>query len=225
MSPAAGRTGRRAGDSGTREAILEAARGRFADHGYDGATIRAIAADAGVDPALVHHFYGTKERLFVAAMRFPIVPSEVIGRVAAVERGHLGETIVRTVLGVWEREETRAQSVALLRSAVTNERAADMVRGFVTSAILGSIATVAHDDEPEYRASLVASQILGLGIARYVVRLEPLASAGEEDLVAAIAPTLQRYLTGKVRSSAAGRRPARARPAGHGRAESRPATR
>jgi AcrR family transcriptional regulator len=194
------RTGRRAGDSGTREAILEAARARFAEHGYDGATIRGIAADAGVDPALVHHFYGTKEKLFVAAMHFPIVPSEVIGRVAGTERDRLGETIVRTILGVWEHEETRAQSLALLRSAVTNEQAATMIRGFVTSAILNVIATVVQGDEPEYRASLVASQVLGLGIARYVVAIEPLASASAEDVVAAVAPTLQRYLTGDVRA-------------------------
>jgi AcrR family transcriptional regulator len=194
------RTGRRAGDSGTREAILEAARARFAEHGYDGATIRGIAADAGVDPALVHHFYGTKEKLFVAAMHFPIVPSEVIGRVAGTDRELLGETITRTILGVWEHEETRAQSLALLRSAVTNEQAAAMIRGFVTSAILNVIATVAQGDEPEYRASLVASQVLGLGIARYVVAIEPLASASIEDVVAAVAPTLQRYLTGDVRA-------------------------
>jgi AcrR family transcriptional regulator len=194
------RTGRRSGDSGTREAILEAARTRFAELGYDAATIRGIAADAGVDPALVHHFYGTKEKLFVAAMRFPVVPSEVIGLVAGADRDRLGETIVRTILGVWEREETRAQSLALLRSAVTNERAATMVREFVTSAILNVIATVAQGDEPEYRASLVASQILGLGIARYVLAIEPLASASAEDVVAAVAPTLQRYLTGAVRA-------------------------
>jgi AcrR family transcriptional regulator len=203
MSPGTGtprRTGRRAGDSGTREAILEAARARFAEHGYDGATIRGIAADAGVDPALVHHFYGTKEKLFVAAMHFPIVPSEVIGRVAGADRELLGETIVRTILGVWEHEKTRAQSLALLRSAVTNEQAATMIRGFVTSAILNVIATVAQGDEPEYRASLVASQVLGLGIARYVVAIEPLASASAEDVVAAVAPTLQRYLTGDVRA-------------------------
>src|SRR5512134_3526154 len=158
------RTGRRSGESTTREAILEAARARFSDHGYDGATIRGIAADAGVDPALVHHFYGTKEKLFVAAVHFPIVPSEEFGRIAQADRDRLGEAIVRTILDVWERDETRAQAFALLRSAVTNERAAAMIRGFVTAAILNVIAGAARSDEPEYRASLVASQVLGLGI-------------------------------------------------------------
>jgi AcrR family transcriptional regulator len=200
MSVASGRTGRRAGESGTREAILEAARERFADRGYEGATIRGIAADAGVDPALVHHFFGTKERLFVAAMRFPVVPSQILRRVAGVEPERLGETIVRTVLGVWEAQDTRAQSLALLRSAVTNEQAATMLRGFVTSAILGTIADVVPAEDAEYRAALAASQVLGLGIARFVIAIEPLASAPLEDVVAAVAPTVQRYLTGDVRA-------------------------
>ena len=200
MSAASGRTGRRAGDSGTREAILEAARGRFADHGYDGATIRGIAADAGVDPALVHHFYGTKERLFVAAMRFPVVPSEILERVVAAEPERIGETIVRTVLGVWEGPDTRDQTLALLRSAVTNERAAAMLRGFVTTAILGTIAGVVPAEDAEYRAALVASQIVGLGFARFVIGIEPLASTSVEDLAAAVGPTVQRYVTGDLRS-------------------------
>ena len=194
------RSGRRSGESGTRQAILEAARRRFAEHGFDGATIRGIATDAGVDPALVHHFYGSKEKLFVVAMRFPIVPSEVLSRVAGAERDRLGEAIVRTVLGVWEADETRAQSLALLRSAVTNERAAAMLRQFVSSAILGNVAMFAEEEDAGYRASLVASQIVGLGIARYVVGLEPLASATPDELVAAIGPTVQRYLTGEVRA-------------------------
>lgn len=196
---AARRTGRRSGESGTREAILDAARRRFGDHGFDGATIRGIAADAGVDPALVHHFYGTKEKLFVVAMRFPVVPSEVLSRVVGGETDRIGETIVRTVLEVWEGEETRAQSLALLRSAVTNERAAAMLREFVSSAILENVAMIAQEDDGRYRASLVASQIVGLGIARYVVGLEPLVSASTEELAAAIGPTVQRYLTGKIR--------------------------
>jgi len=200
VSAASGRTGRRAGDSGTREAILEAARGRFADHGYDGATIRGIAADAGVDPALVHHFYGTKERLFVAAMRFPVVPSEILERVVAAEPERIGETIVRTVLGVWEGPDTRDQTLALLRSAVTNERAAAMLRGFVTTAILGTIAGVVPAEDAEYRAALVASQIVGLGFARFVIGIEPLASTSVEDLAAAVGPTVQRYVTGDLRS-------------------------
>jgi AcrR family transcriptional regulator len=190
--------GRRAGESGTREAILRAARERFAAHGYDAATIRAIAADADVDPALVHHFYGTKERLFVEALRFPAVPSELLSRVTSARRSGLGEAIVRTVLDVWSSEATRAQALALIRSAITNERAARMLREFVTGTILSVLATAAADEDAELRASLVASQIIGLAIARYAVAVEPLASASDDEVVARVAPTLQRYLTGSL---------------------------
>jgi AcrR family transcriptional regulator len=205
------RTGRRSGESTTREAILAAARARFAEHGYEGATIRGIAADAGVDPALVHHFYGTKERLFVAAMRFPIVPSEALGPALEAGRDRLGETIVRTVLGLWSQPDTLEQTVGLLRAAVTNEQAADLLRGFVESAILATVAGFVDDDDAGYRTSLVATQIVGLGLARFVLRLEPLASVDDEDLVAAIAPTVQRYLTGDIRTRRRepSRRPAR----------------
>ena len=118
MTAPAGRTGRRAGDSGTREAILAASRKRFAEHGYDGATIRGIAADAGVDPALVHHFFGSKERLFAAAMRLPVVPGELIAAALAAGPGpgdSLGEHLVRTVLRVWDVHEIRDILLGVLR--------------------------------------------------------------------------------------------------------------
>ncbi|HZD16751.1 MAG TPA: TetR family transcriptional regulator [Actinomycetota bacterium] len=192
------RTGRRAGETRTREAILRAARRSFAARGYDGASIRAISSRAEVDPALVYHFFGSKERLFVEAVRFPVVPSDLLVDVLGSGRRRLGASIVRAVLGVWESPASRSQALALLRSAVTNERAAAMLRGFVTSTILRIVADAIGDEDAEYRASLVAGQVIGLGIARYVLRLEPLASASVEDLVAAIGPTLQRYLTGEV---------------------------
>jgi AcrR family transcriptional regulator len=195
-----GRVGRRPGESTTREAILEAARRRFAERGYDGATIRGIAADAEVDPALVHHFFGTKEKLFVTAMRFPWVPSEVLAGVVQAGPDRVGETFVRTILGFWEASETREQSLALLRSAVTNERALTILRGFVERAIFSAIAGIANDKDAAFRASLVASQLFGLGMTRFVFGLEPLASAGADDIVAAIGPTVQRYLTGEVRA-------------------------
>jgi AcrR family transcriptional regulator len=203
--------GRRPGESGTREAILDAARRRFGEHGYDGATIRAIAADADVNPALVHHFYGTKEQLFAAAMRLPVVPTQVIGFVFAAERerlgdafdGHLGEIIVRGLLGTWEVADVRTAFLGLLRSAATSEQNATMLREFLTGTILTTLAQVARPggaDEAtrRYRASLVATQVIGLAFARYVLRLEPIASATVDDLVAAIGPTVQRYLTGEL---------------------------
>jgi len=201
--------GRRAGESRTREAILEAARLRFGAQGYDGATIRAIAADAGVNPALVHHFYGTKERLFAAAMSLPVVPSEIITVVLGAERDRLGERfearigeiLVGTMLRTWDVAGIRTAFLGLLRSAATTEQGAAMLREFVTSTILASLTQVAglgDDPDRHYRVTLVASQVIGLGFARYVIGLEPLASATTEELAAAIGPTVQRYLTGDL---------------------------
>jgi AcrR family transcriptional regulator len=210
--PDRARSGRRAGETGTREAILDAARRQFADRGYDGATIRGIAADAGVDPALVHHFYGTKERLFAAAMSLPLVPSEVLtaafAEIASAGQpgsAGMGDQLVRMALTVWESTEVRGVFLGLLRSALTSEPAADMFRGFITDAILGPIAAAARSrdpggdaDEAAYRAGIVATQMLGLALSRYVLKLEPVASAGHAELAATIGPTLDRYLTGPI---------------------------
>lgn len=199
------RTGRRGGDSGTRQAILAASRRRFAELGYTGATIRGIAADAGVDPALVHHFYGTKERLFTAAMRVPVVPGEVIGAALAASLAQPGASpgpaLVRTALTIWESTGIRDTFLALLRSAATSDQALTLLREFVTEAIVGRLAAAAHGADPgeaRYRATLVASQVVGLALARYVIGLEPLASADPDQLAAAIGPTLDRYLTGEL---------------------------
>ncbi|HTP14942.1 MAG TPA: TetR family transcriptional regulator [Streptosporangiaceae bacterium] len=199
------RTGRRAGDSGSRDAILDAARSRFAEHGYSGATIRAIAADASVDPALVHHFYGTKERLFGAAMRLPVVPSDVLTAVLAAGSDDraigLGEHIARTALTAWEDPAVHDAFIGLLRSAVTSEQAATMFREFLADAILRPVAQLAGSTDSadaEYRAAMVASQMLGLAMARYMLAFGPVAAADPEDLAATIGPTLDRYLTGDV---------------------------
>jgi AcrR family transcriptional regulator len=199
-----GRTGRRAGESGTSDAILEAARTQFAEHGYRGATIRAIAAKAGVDPALVHHFYGTKEALFAAAMQLPIVPSQVLG--PALEAGRdapaLGEHIVRTALTLWESDELKDTFLGLVKSAVTSESAAVMLREFLAESILGTIARVTRitgsPAEIQYRAALVASQMIGLAMARLVLKLPAIADASIDELAAAIGPTLERYLSGEI---------------------------
>ncbi len=191
---------------------MDAARHEFGQRGYDGATIRGIAAAARVNPALVHHFYGTKEQLFAAAMRLPVVPSQVIAAVLAAERerlgddfaDHVGEALIRALLGAWQMTEVRTAFLGLLRSATTTEQSATMLREFVTGTILATLAQVARPiggdkSTRRYRASLVASQVIGLGFARYVLRLEPLASASTEDLVAAIGPAVQGYLTGDLR--------------------------
>jgi AcrR family transcriptional regulator len=193
------RTGRRPGNQDTREAILDAAREAFADRGYDRASIRAIATGAGVDPALVHHYFGTKEQLFLAAMQSPINPAEILPRILAGDREHLGERIVRTLLQIWDSPAGGA-AAAMVRSAVTNETMAKMLREFVINRIIKRALADAVVDPAEVtlRGTLVASQIAGLIMVRYLIKVEPLASAPAETIVRAVGPTIQRYLTGDV---------------------------
>ncbi|MCP9952796.1 MULTISPECIES: TetR family transcriptional regulator [Actinomadura] len=194
--PVRGRTrgpGRRPGPTETREKILAEARDLFAEKGYDGASLRAIARAAGVDPALVHHFFGNKEGVFIEAMRFPVDPAVVLPQILAAPRDRLGETMVRTFLSVWGDADRRAPMLAMLRSAMTNERAAALLREFVTSALFGRAKQVTA--APSLGIQAAAGQMIGLMILRYVLRVEPLASATEDELIELVAPTLQRYLT------------------------------
>ncbi|OKI75114.1 TetR/AcrR family transcriptional regulator [Micromonospora sp. CB01531] len=193
------RTGRRPGNPGTREAILDAARTAFAERGFDGASIRAIAAAAQVDPALVHHYFGTKDQLFLAAMNAPFDPRELLPKVFAGDRDRVGERLVRLFLGLWDSPAGTA-GVALLRSALSNEWTARLLREFLTTQVLRRVLDNLDVDPAELplRGSLVASQLIGLAMMRYVIRLEPVASAAPAALVATIGPTVQRYLTGPL---------------------------
>jgi AcrR family transcriptional regulator len=192
------RSGRRPGDSGTREAILAAAKESFAATGYDATTIRGVGRAAGVDPALVHHFFGTKEDLFAAAMELPVDPAKLVPALLADGIDGLGERLVRTFLRIWDGTPGQNPMVGLLRSATSNDQAAAMLREFLTHAILGPLARAAQADRPELRASLVGSQMMGLALARYVVRLEPLAAADADTIASTVGPTVQRYLTGDL---------------------------
>lgn len=190
------RTGRRAGDSGSREAILAAARARFAGYGYDGATIRAIASDAGVDPALVHHYFGTKEQLFVSALQLPIDPRQLAASVInAGPREEMGERMVRFFLQVWGDEHSRAPLLAMIRSAATNEQAATTVRQFVTTALLSRVADASGVSR--LRIETAVAQLIGIALLRYVVRVEPMASADDEEIVTLVAPLIQRIIDGR----------------------------
>jgi AcrR family transcriptional regulator len=193
------RTGRRPGNPDTREAILKASQAAFAERGFDAASIRQIATGAGVDPALVHHYFGTKEQLFLAAVQVPIDPRELIPQVLTGGVEGIGERLVRTFLGVWDSPRG-ATAAALLRSAVTNEWSARMLREFVITQILRRAVKELDLEAPEgpLRASLVASQVLGLATARYILKLEPLASASPDQVAAAIGPTIQRYIAGDI---------------------------
>jgi AcrR family transcriptional regulator len=192
------RTGRRKGSPDTRETILGAAREVFAEHGYDGASIRAIASAAQVDPALVHHYFGTKEGLFLATVRAPIDPGAVIGGVLAGGLDGAGERIVRTFLSVWDDPVTGPAALAVFRSALRHDTSARILREFITTQILRRVVAALTGQDQALRGSLVGSQMFGLVMVRYVLRIEPLASAPTEAVVAAIGPTIQRYLTGDV---------------------------
>ncbi|HJU01241.1 MAG TPA: TetR family transcriptional regulator [Actinomycetes bacterium] len=192
------RTGRRPGASGTREAILDAARRAFAEQGYQRATIRGVAELAGVDPALVHHYYGTKQELFVAAVRLPVNPVEQLASVLADEPDQVGRRLVETFLSIWDHAADQSPLLALIRSAVADEQAAALLREFITEEVLGPIARRVGSPDARLRATLAGSQLIGLAMARYIIRVEPLASTPSAEVAAAVGPTVQRYLTGDV---------------------------
>ena len=192
--------GRRRAGADTRGALNAAARTAFAERGYEGATIRMIAERAGVDPAMVSHWFGGKEALFTAALEIPIDPAVVIPQIVAGDPEQLGERLVGRFLAVWDATGG-APLASLVRSVAAHDAAARMLREFVSRVILARVAGAIAPDQAELRASLVGSQLIGLGMARYVVRLEPLASADHATVIAAIAPTVQRYLTGPLGST------------------------
>ncbi len=190
-------TGRPAGSPANREAILAAARQQFVERGYDGATIRSIAAGAGVDPALIHHYFGTKDRLLLATLQELAQVDESIPQLLAGGVDGLGERVIRAIFDVYETlyRPMWAALIGLLRSAIAHEDAARHLRaGFGDGGLVRLIEALGLP-QPDLRAALVGSELFGLMIARLVVRMEPIASADIDSLVAWYAPTLQRYLT------------------------------
>ncbi len=187
--------GSRAGDPGTRERILAAARTVFAELGYDRASVRAIAKAAGVDPALVHHYFGAKEQVFEAAVEVSLAPALSVPDLLAQGSADVGERLARYFLSIWENPVTRAPLLAVLRSAVTNEAAAAVLRDFVLRRLLMRVASELDLPQARLRAELAASQMIGIALMRYVLKAEPIASAGPEEIVGHVAPALQRYLT------------------------------
>lgn len=187
--------GRRPGHSGTREAILSAARRQFAEVGYDRTSLRSIAAEAGVDPTLVTHFHGSKQRLFVEVAELPFDPSEVLPGLLSGDPGAVGRRLATLVVGVLDSEEGRRRLTSLVRAAASEEEAARMVRDLVTRELLARIAAGIGADQPDLRAALCGSQIVGMVMARHVVGLAPLQGATSEQLLAVLTPVLQHYLT------------------------------
>jgi AcrR family transcriptional regulator len=192
------RTGRRAGSADTRGEILAAARHVFGEHGFENASVRKVASRAGVDPALVHHYFGSKQALFLAAMELPIDFNGLVEQVMAGPRREVGARLVRQTLKLWETPATRSLLMGIVRSATTDEVAASMLRGLLAEGPILALTRANGGPDAALRATLAGSQVVGLAMARYVIRVEPLASASTEEVVRTVGPSLQRYLVGRL---------------------------
>jgi AcrR family transcriptional regulator len=186
----------RAGQSDARERILTAAMDEFGELGYDGATMRGIAGRAGVDSALVHHYFGTKADLFGETVGAPMRPDLAIPEILTGPLDEVGERIVRYLLETWEEPDVRRRGVALLRTTIGNKLTTPLLAGFISRELLSRIVRALDVEDAELRAALAASQVAGLLLARYVLRLPALAEASVDELVRRVGPTVQRYLYG-----------------------------
>lgn len=189
------RSGRRPGDSGTREAIRAAAIEQFSERGYDRPSMRSIAQQAGVDPALVSHFFGSKHALFLNVVELPFDPAQAVPLIfAGADRADVGARLAAFLLSIFEQPAGRQRVIGLVRAAASEPEAARMVRDLVTREIIARLVEELRVEDAQLRANLVGSQVVGLVMARYIVGLEPLASLPAEEVAAIVAPTLQRYL-------------------------------
>jgi AcrR family transcriptional regulator len=193
------RRGRRGGSAASRDHILETARRQFAEHGFEGTSLRQVARVAGVDPAMIHHFFKGKDELFALSVELPADPEQVLSGVAGSDPGQRAELIVRAVLRLWE-SPAQPSLVAFLRGTLGSKAKTALLREMVNRTIISRImaGVPGTPDEVALRGDLVATQMVGLMMVRYVVRLEPLASAEPEDVVQLISPNVQRYLTGNL---------------------------
>ena len=198
MTGPARRPGRPMGERNTRDQVLAAARRAFTEKGFGGASFRTIAAEAGVDPGMIRHWFGDKAGLFRASMEPPVDPEDLLADVLDGGPDGLGERLLRRLLTEWDRSGAHSPMIILVRSAVSHEESTRLLREFVTGQVLGRLTGTMDAPDRALRASLVGSQIIGLVMARYIVRVDPLASATVEEVVTAVAPTLQRYLTGPI---------------------------
>jgi AcrR family transcriptional regulator len=192
------RPGRRPRGSAARDDILAAARALFSSDGWEGTSIRAIARHADVDPGVVLHYFGDKEGLFNEAMALPMRPGQAEAEVVSGPRAELGRRLVEFFLRIWEDPAQREQATGLVRGAMTSPHVADLLRRALTERILAPVADHLDAPDGDLRMSLCSSHLLGLGIERYVLRLEPLASLSATQVAELVGPTLQRYLTGEI---------------------------
>ena len=197
------RTGRRKGgrghgDSGTRAAILQAARRQFTEVGYAEASLRAIAAEAGVTPPLIMHFFGSKANLFVEAVQWPFDPATVLPQVIGGDRRGVGERMARLFAETWDDHPEGGTLIELLRSAATDPKSAALLREFLVNELFAPIIKTLGQSDGDLRACLMASHLLGAVLVRHILQIEPLASVSTDEVIVLMAPTIQRLLTGKL---------------------------
>lgn len=192
--------GRRAGKPDTQGEILDAARQQFAAAGYAGATIREIAATAGVDPALVMHYFGSKDRLFAASLDFPVNPPDLIRGMLSGGADGFGERVVGTLVDTWDGIADRSPLIAALRTAMGAGPVAESLRQYFATSIVGSFTALLDGEDSAFRGVLIGSQLAGLLMGRYILEIEPLATADRESLISAYGPTIQRYGFGDIGS-------------------------
>ena len=189
------RRGRRQGEPVSRDAVLSAAKQRFATEGYEKTTLRAIAQDAHVDPSMVLYLFGSKAELFRESLRLIIDPDVLVAALADGD-GDIGTRMVRTYLGIWEHDDTAASMVAMLQSATSNSDAHEAFRAFMQSYVLTAVSSaLGGGEQARLRAMLAATNLVGTAILRYVMRVPPLATLPADDVVTLIAPSVTRYLT------------------------------
>lgn len=187
--------GRRPGESGARAAIEAAARRQFSELGFDRTSLRSVAHEAGVDPGLVRHYFGTKPQLFVGVVELPVDPAVVVPVLMEGDAADVGRRLAQVLVGVMDSEEGRRRMTGLVRAAVSEPEAAQMLRELIADRLFGPLTEHLDIDRPELRAALCGSQTVGLVMARHIVGVEPLASVHAEQLIDAVGATFQRYLT------------------------------
>jgi len=189
------RAGRRPGNSSSRQKILEVARLAFPANGYAGTSLRGIARDAGVDPSLIVQFFGSKAGLFGAVVQWPFDASQIGAQIREVPVEQVGQFAARTFIGHWDRDEHRNPIISLIHAALADPAPAAMLREFITVNLTLPMVERVGADRPQFRAALLASQLLGFGLCRYVLAFDALSSAPNEELVAALGATLQHACT------------------------------
>jgi AcrR family transcriptional regulator len=189
------RTGRPRGKTDTRNVILATARRMFAEAGYDKTSVRDVAAAAGVDPAMIRHYFGSKAELFRATMGWPFEPADIAARVTGGDRNEISERLTRVFFEAWEHPDSRASLSAILRGAATHAESANLVRQFIQGQVYAQIAAGLGEPDAELRIDLAMSQLLGIAYLRHILRVDPIASTPVEELIRRVAPVIRSHLT------------------------------